>query len=131
MKIVALVFGALAAMVIAGAALAGGSGTQDQGRRLTGPFCINKKTGVILSVGVKKKCKPGYVRKYGVGGPQGGSGPKGPAGPKGATGAKRQGDTGAKGDTGATGPAGQTLEAFGAQGPQGKTGPQGETGPRG
>src|SRR6478672_5222117 len=120
MKVVALVLGALAAMVVAGVALAGSSGTQDLGRRLSGPFCINKETGVILSVAKKQPCKAGYVRKYGarVSGPQGPAGQTGPqglAGLKGDTGAAGpKGDAGAKGDkgdTGATGAPGQTLVA--------------------
>jgi len=67
MKVVALVLGALAAMIIAGVALAGSSGSQDLGRRLSGPFCINKDTGVILSVAKNQPCKAGYIRKYGAG----------------------------------------------------------------
>jgi hypothetical protein len=131
MKFVALVLGALAAMIIAGVALAGSSSSQDLGRRLSGPFCINKKTGVILSVAKNQPCKDGYIRKYGarVHGPkgdtglQGAKGDMGPQGPKGDTGAK--GDNGAKGDkgdTGATGPSGATFVAAGEQGAPGHDG---------
>jgi hypothetical protein len=84
-----------------------GAQSSDQGRRLTGPFCINLKTGVIRSVALLNtgKCRKGEVRRYGVpvnvtkgpkgeGGPIGPSGPAGPAGPSGA-----KGDPGAKGET--------------------------------
>src|SRR3954469_17853170 len=73
----ALVLGALAAMVVARVALAGSSSTQDLGRRLTGPSCINKRTGRILSIAASKPSKPGYIRKFG--GPV--TGPRGDAGP--------------------------------------------------
>jgi Collagen triple helix repeat (20 copies) len=146
MRILALVSGALAAMVIAGMALAASSGMRDQGRRLTGPFCINKQSGLIISVAATTPCKPGWVRKYGekVYGPRGPKGHTGPKGAKGDTGPK-----GDKGDTGAPGATGPSLVAIGEQGVPGKdgrdgtngtdgakgetgaTGPQGETGATG
>jgi hypothetical protein len=131
MKFVALVLGALAAMVIAGVALAGSSSSQDLGRRLSGPFCINKKTGVILSVAKNQPCKAGYNRKYGakVNGPkgdtglQGAKGDMGPQGPKGDTGPKGDnGANGSKGDKGDIGPSGAAFVAAGEQGAPGQDG---------
>src|SRR5215468_10859282 len=113
-KLLLLVIAAL--LTVAGVA---GAQSSDQGRRLTGPFCINKKTGVVRSVALLRtgKCRPGEVRRYGVAvlpgkGPKGEAGPigpAGPAGPAGATGATgAQGAAGAAGATGATGAAGAT-----------------------
>jgi hypothetical protein len=118
-----------------------GAQSSDHGRRLTGPFCINLKTGVIRSVALLHtgKCRKGEVRRYGVpvnvtkgpkgeGGPIGAAGPAGPAGPPGS-----KGDQGAKGDTGATGAAGEAgaAGADGATGATGDTGPAGPAGPAG
>jgi hypothetical protein len=94
---------------VAAIALAAGG---DSGRRLAGPFCISKSTGVVRSVAVSKVCKLGEVRKVGL------VGLGGPAGPKGATGA-----TGI-GATGATGPAGPS-----GTGPSGPAGPSGINSP--
>src|SRR5258708_37060138 len=79
-----------------------GAQSTDQGRRLTGPFCINLKTGVVRSVAVTHtgKCRKGEVRRFGVAlnltkgpkgdggaiGPTGAAGPAGPAGPAGSAG---------------------------------------------
>src|SRR5581483_5228397 len=107
-----LVLVALAALVTSvGVA---GATSNDQGRRLTGPFCINVKTGVVRSVALLHtgKCRKGEVRRLGVAvkgpqgphgdmGPMGPVGPMGPSGPAGATGA--QGDTGPQGDQGPKG----------------------------
>lgn len=80
----------------------------DQGRRLSGPFCIDGKSGVVRSVALLHtgKCRKGEVRRVGVGDPlptvvNGTDGAVGATGATGATGPK-----GDKGDTGATGPAG-------------------------
>ena len=56
--------------------------SNDQGRRLTGPFCINLKTGVVRSVAVLRtgKCRHGEVRRFGVAVTPG-KGPKGEGGP--------------------------------------------------
>ena len=106
-----------------------GAKSTDQGRRLTGPFCINKKTGVVRSVAVLRtgKCRRGEVRRYGVAvlpgkGSKGEAGPIGPAGPAGPAGA-----TGSTGATGAQGAAGATGAA-GAQGPAGPAGQDGADG---
>jgi hypothetical protein len=125
MRMVALVFGALAALVIAGVALAGSGGMGDQGRRLSGPFCINKRSGLIISIAAAQPCKPGWVRKYGEK-VYGKRGPKGDAGRRGSKGAT--GDTGATGATGAPGP---TLVATGEQGVPGKDGKDGKDGTSG
>lgn len=116
-----------AVLVVAVPALAGSS---DQGKRLTGPFCIDKGTGVVHSVAARHACSSSQVRRVGfaVSGPAGPQGPKGDAGATGATGPQGPkgdtGATGAKGDTGATGPSGET----GATGPQGPQGAKGDTG---
>lgn len=87
----------------------------DQGRRLSGPFCINKKTGDVKSVSLRKfttGCPAGFR-------PAPGRQVTGPPGPKGD-----KGDPGPQGTAGAAGPAGAT----GAQGPQGPAGPPGPAG---
>ena len=109
--------------------------TQDQGRRLTGPFCIGKKflrpltrseenrikqaanmndvrlglavlrAGAVRSVAKGDKCRPWENLKQGVAV----AGTPGPRGLKGEAGARGPaGANGAKGDTGATGSAGAT-----------------------
>ena len=91
-------------------ALAGASGS-DQGRRLTGPFCINLTTGVVRSVALLHtgSCRPGEVRRAGVAvsaprGERGEQGLQGVAGPGGPTGqGGPQGAAGAKGVDGAKG----------------------------
>ena len=116
-------------MVIAGVALAGSSGTQDLGRRLSGPFCINKDDGSDLSVAKNQPCKAGYIRKYGarVHGPQGPAGSTGPAGPEGRHRCRRrEGRCRREGRQGRqAGAPGQTLVASGEQGappaPTGRT----------
>lgn len=79
------------AMVI-GATIASATG-KDQGRRLSGPFCVSLKTGVVRSIPLVQKCKTGEVRKVGVAvpdvdpvntGPKGDTGPQGPRGNDGA-----------------------------------------------
>ena len=105
-----LLLAAAALLTVVGVA---GAHSSDQGRRLTGPFCINLKTGVVRSVALMRtgKCRKGEVRRLGVAinvtkGPKGDGGAVGPTGPAGTAGAK--GDQGAKGDTGATGAKGDT-----------------------
>src|SRR5438093_6899463 len=106
-----------------------GARSTDQGRRLTGPFCINKKTGVVRSVALLRtgKCRRSEVRRVGVAvtpgkGPKGDGGPIGPAGPAGP-----KGDTGSAGAAGAAGATGTTgtTGATGADGPAGPAGPAG------
>ena len=126
-----------------------GAQSNDQGRRLAGPFCIGKTTvsplrlkniygktvtvpraGIVRSIGMSQKCNANENRRFGVpvaggAGPKGDSGPIGPRGPAGSA-----GPAGAKGETGATGNTGSTGEtgATGAQGPAGDDGAQGERG---
>ena len=81
----------------------------DQGRRLSGPFCINKKTGDVKSVSLRKfnaGCPAGFRPAPGrqVTGPAGPAGPAGPKGDQGTQGAP--GPAGATGAPGSPGPAG-------------------------
>jgi hypothetical protein len=123
-------------------------------RRLTGPFCISKSTGVVRSVAATHVCRKGEVRKYGVAvnstaglsgpaglqGPQGlkgetgasgGDGSRGVAGPAGSQGPQGpKGETGVAGADGSQGPKGETGAA-GADGSQGVAGPAGSQGPQG
>lgn len=121
-------------VVAAAASAATGHGVATIGtKRLAGPFCINKKTGVVRSVAVKTPCRKGEIRKLGVPvngglGLAGAQGPSGPAGPAGATGpAGPSGQTGSAGANGANG----TDGAAGAQGPAGPQGAAGAQGPKG
>jgi hypothetical protein len=112
------------------------AGTEDQGRRLAGPFCVGKanlnnlegsrtglasgkttqqfgilRAGVVRSVAAKQECRPWEVRKLGLAipvqvGPQGERGPQGPPGPQGPAGQGGQGPKGDKGDRGDIGPPG-------------------------
>lgn len=88
-----------ACAALAASAALGASG--DQGKRLSPPFCISLKTGVVRSVAATAKCKPGERRATGLAGAAGAPGPQGATG---ATGAK--GDPGATGARGPAGPAG-------------------------
>jgi hypothetical protein len=130
----------------------------DQGRRLSGPFCINLHTGVVRSIALTKVCRKNEVRKLGVAGAlhtsgltattaiagnagaNGADGASGPQGLKGDTGSKGdagpqglKGDTGSKGDAGPQGPKGDTGSKgdAGPQGPKGDTGSKGDAGPQG
>ena len=155
-KLIVLAFAALLTSVgVAGAQ------SNDQGRRLAGPFCIGKTTvsplrlkniygqtvtvpraGIVRSIGISQKCNANENRRFGVpvtggGGAKGDSGPIGPRGPQGASGAAgAKGDTGAKGGGGAKGEAGAKGDtgatgAQGATGADGAPGQQGEVGPAG
>ena len=102
-KLLVLVIAALVTSVgVAGAQ------SNDQGRRLAGPFCIAKtsvsplkvknifgkvvtvpRAGIVRSIGIGMKCNGNENRRFGVpvkggAGPAGESGPIGPAGPQGA-----------------------------------------------
>lgn len=146
---------ALAVILLVGVvAMTAGAASNDQGRRLAGPFCVGKKTlrnlegnrlgvavggtterrgilraGVVRSVGVNQPCRPWENRKFGLALPQqaGSPGPQGERGPQGP-----QGPPGPAGNsgTGAQGPAGpQGL--VGPKGDRGERGERGERGPRG
>lgn len=98
LRTVALAFAAL----FLTAAIATGA-TSDKGRRLTGPVCISKSTGVIRSIAVTNVCRKGEVRRVGLGLPPI-VGPAGPAGKDGAAGAAGGvGPAGANGTNGANG----------------------------
>jgi hypothetical protein len=126
-----------------------GAQSNDQGRRLAGPFCIGKtsvsplrlkniygqtvtmpRAGIVRSIGLGQKCNANENRRYGV--PvQGGAGPKGDSGPVGPQGpAGPAGTTGAQGATGADGAQGPQGEV-GLPGPKGDTGATGAEGPAG
>jgi hypothetical protein len=94
--------------------------TQDQGRRLAGPFCVGKRSlqplgakidarlailraGAVRSVAKTQACRPWEDRKLGLAWPgtPGATGPAGPAGAQGAQGAR--GNDGAKGKDGLDG----------------------------
>jgi Collagen triple helix repeat (20 copies) len=123
------------------------SASGDQGRRLSGPFCIGKpnagvNAGVVRSIAATQKCRSYEIRKFGVAVPHperaaGAAPAPGPAGATGPAGAK--GDTGAVGAKGATGEQGApgkdgkdgTNGVDGAVGPKGDTGATGETGAQG
>lgn len=110
-----------------------GAASNDQGRRLTGPFCVGKsnlktlgstkdsrrailRAGVVRSVAATRPCRPWENRKFGL--PV--SGTPGPAGPPGP-----------KGDPGPPGPAGGSLGLIGPAGPKGDRGPAGPAGQNG
>lgn len=116
------VFGIVAATLVATASVAL-AGSVDQGRRLTGPFCINKTTGVVRSVALLHTgtCKATENRATGVGV----AAPKGDKGEKGDPG--KNGQDGSNGNTGATGVAGATGET-GPTGPRGYKGDKGDPG---
>ncbi len=128
-RLIALAIVIVAALVVVGFSQAYGS---DQGRRLSGPFCVGKTNagkdaGVVRSVAASQVCRSYEIRKFGVAVPCStltpsptsacttgvGSGKAGADGSQGA-----QGEKGEKGDTGVTG----------ATGPAGATGPKGDPG---
>jgi hypothetical protein len=154
--IIVLTLAIASLIVITTVSAAGG----DQGRRLSGPFCIGKNdagvnAGVVRSIAATQKCRSYEIRKFGVAvphpesagkavpGPAGSPGPAGPKGDAGASGANGKdglnglkGETGAqgakgdKGDVGSPGPKGDPGEA-GSQGVPGEAGATGATGPSG
>jgi hypothetical protein len=143
--------------VTAGGAPKASKATDDQGRRLAGPFCIGKsflkpldggratrqirfqlavlRAGAVRSVAKTQPCRPWENRKLGLawpGLPGTGTGPAGLQGPPGPAGAQGPpGPAGPKGDTGATGPAGPAGPSTGVPGPAGSPGPKGDTGATG
>lgn len=58
---------ALFAAVIVGL-LVVGSASADKGRRIAGPICVNKATGVVRAVAEKpfQACRKGEIRRYGL-----------------------------------------------------------------
>ena len=134
-------------LIVAGIA---GATSNDQGRRLSGPFCVGKsflkpvdgsrttgspifkisvlRAGVVRSVARTQPCRAWEDRKLGLAIPDidtntpGPAGATGPPGPAGATGA-----VGPAGPAGTTGPAGLKGDKgdTGAQGPPGKDGKDG------
>jgi hypothetical protein len=111
-RLIPLIAGAVALLVVAGVASASHQSHHHAQRFLPGPFCVAKKTGAIRSIKARQRCHKGEIRKLGVRvkglgskqGPAGPAGPQGPVGPKGATGPR--GATGAAGPRGPVGPAG-------------------------
>jgi hypothetical protein len=117
---IALVAGIVA--ILAGVAI---GSTSDQGRRLSGPFCVDLSDGTVHAVPAASECKKGQTRKVGVAIPcstltDAGykvlslpASPcvpavvKGPKGDTGATGA--QGASGGSGSQGAPGAAGKSV----------------------
>lgn len=100
MKSKVFVFAAMLFILIVGVAQATGL---DHGRRLSGPFCIDKGNGTVHAIAAKQECSFTQIRKLGVAV----SGPPGPKGDTGATGATGlNGTNGTNGVNGATGPAG-------------------------
>lgn len=122
-------------MALAVVGIASGA-SSDQGRRLTGPFCVGKsflkpvfvgnvkviRAGAVRSISINESCQSTENRKFGVAvlDPDANA----PSAP-GAKGDK--GDRGATGATGAAGKDGQNGEN-GAQGATGETGPAGPAG---
>ena len=121
-RINVIVLALVAMLIVVGIAT---SATQDQGRRLGGPICVNLGTGVIRAVAKNQACWAGEIRRYGllVKGPPGPRGKPGPAGKPGKPGAK-----GADGAVGAVGVVG-SQGAAGATGAKGDKGDPGATGP--
>ena len=137
-------------LIVAGIA---GATSNDQGRRLSGPFCVGKsflkpvdgsrttgtpifkisvlRAGVVRSVARTQPCRAWEDRKLGIAIPDVDNFPPGPAGPAGATGPPGPaGATGAAGSVGPAGPAGLKGDKgdkgdTGAQGPPGKDGKDG------
>ena len=150
MKLILVAMSVVLLLIIAGTS---GAATNDQGRRLAGPFCVGKaglrnleanrnglvsrtrtterfgilRAGVVRSIALKQKCRPWENRRLGlqVRGPAGPPGDRGPAGPPG-----ERGPAGSSGSSGPAGPAGATG-AKGDVGPQGLKGDRGERGERG
>ena len=102
-RLIPLIAGAIALLVVAGVASAGHKSPPKPQRFLAGPFCVAKKTGAIRSIKARQRCHRGEIRNRGVRvkGARGIRGPQGPVGPRGASGA-----TGPQGASGPVGPAG-------------------------
>jgi hypothetical protein len=153
MKVVLVAMSVVLVLIVAGTT---GATTNDQGRRLAGPFCVGKadlnnlegkktgvgigkttrkfgilRAGVVRSVAVKQPCRPWEVRKFGLALPKvpgvpGPAGERGPAGPSGPA-----GPAGPSGPAGPAGPAGSGGGSVGPAGPPGPPGPAGPIGPKG
>ena len=135
MRIIPIVLAALVVSVGVAFAANGAAPTGDQGRRLSGPFCVGKpnagaNAGVVRSIAKTQTCRSYEIRKAGVAVPCASVTvnlvPTDPClvvvskpGAPGASGP--QGGQGAKGDTGAAGVAGK-------DGKNGENGVQGDTG---
>lgn len=105
-RLIPLIAGVIALLVVAGVASAGHRSHHQVPRFLPGPFCVARKSGAIRSVKARQRCHKGEIRKRGVGVNvvRGKQGLPGPVGPQGATGPR--GATGAAGPQGPVGPAG-------------------------
>ena len=145
MKAVLALMSVLTVLIVVGISAAA---SNDQGRRLAGPFCVGKanlsnlegsratglrqgkttqrfgilRAGVVRSVAVKQPCRPWEIRKFGLALPKGAAtpGPQGDRGPAGPPGLQ-----------GPVGPAGPAGGGAGSVGPQGPAGPAGAVGAKG
>lgn len=79
-RLIPLVAGVIALLVVAGVASASHQSHHHAQRFLPGPFCVAKKTGAIRSIKPRQRCHKGEIRKRGVlaQGKQGLPGPVGP-----------------------------------------------------
>ncbi len=119
---------ALAALMVIGTVSAASG---DQGRRLSGPFCVGKpgltplvvgnkkviRAGVVRSIAASQTCNETEIRKFGVAVPH----PEFPA-TAGPSVAGPAGEQGAKGDTGAAGKDGADSTVPGPKGDKGDPG---------
>ena len=149
MKAVLVLMSVLTVLIVVGISAAA---SNDQGRRLAGPFCVGKanlsnlegsrasglrrgkttqrfgilRAGVVRSVSVKQPCRPWEIRKFGLALPKvpGVPGPQGERGPAGPAGP-------AGGGGGSVGPQGPPGPAGPAGGPAGPPGPKGDKGDKG
>lgn len=135
-----IVFGVTAA--VSSALVFASIGSADQGRRIAGPICVDKSTGVVRAVAEVpfQKCRPNEIRRYGLkikvtnktiivkgtAGPKGATGLTGAVGPAGVAGAP-----GPVGPAGPAGPAGKDGVGTGVAGPAGPAGPVGPAGAKG
>lgn len=112
-----LTLAAMSAVVLLIVVSIAGAASNDQGRRLAGPFCVGKRSlkplgtridarlailraGAVRSVARTQPCRPWEDRKLGLAWPGTvGVGPAGPAGPPGASIKGDKGDRGEKGDS--------------------------------
>ena len=102
-KMMVILAAAVASLTVAGIGLGAGG---DQGRRLSGPFCVDLSDGTVHAVPRGFKCAANQIAKPGVAV----SGPAGPAGANGAVGPQgNSGGTGATGSDGARGANGQSV----------------------
>lgn len=150
MRLVVVAMSALLLLIVVGSS---GAVSNDQGRRLAGPFCVGKanlnnlegsrsgvrsgkttrrfgilRAGAVRSVAVTQPCRSWEIRKFGLALPKvpgvpGPAGERGPAGPA--------GPPGPVGPAGPAGGGGGSVGPAGPAGPAGAVGPAGPVGPKG